>query len=190
MPKGISFARLFYPPNKSEIILCGVKRRALLHSSFVNDLLFDMQPECTFIQFAPDDPLFIRPEGDSEKDYRAEWRELVRHGKDSRFYVNPYPKFTSDILLTKERVKRLVNDSIKPAFDAFEVAPKVLYSPSDLKHNSITDKPIADAFLTPLLYSYNTLQGTESNPRVVAIGDMPLLIQKEIQARALNIEQC
>ena len=42
VPDGISFARLVYPPNKSEIILCGVKRRAQLHSSFVNDLLFDM----------------------------------------------------------------------------------------------------------------------------------------------------
>lgn len=49
VPKGISFARLFYPPSNSEIIVCGVKRRAMLHSSFVTDLLTEMQPECTFV---------------------------------------------------------------------------------------------------------------------------------------------
>lgn len=49
VPEGISFGRLIYPPTKSEIILVGVKRRALLHSSFINDLLFEMAPECTLI---------------------------------------------------------------------------------------------------------------------------------------------
>jgi len=61
VPKGINFARLSYPPNNSEIILCGVKRRAMLHSSFVSDLLTEMQPECTFVQLAPDNPMFIKP---------------------------------------------------------------------------------------------------------------------------------
>ena len=190
MPKGVSLARLYYPPTKSEIIICAVKRRALLHSSYVNDLLFDMQPECTFIQFAPDDPLFIKPEGDSAKDFRLEWRELVRRGKHSRFFVNPHPKYTSEVILTNEKVRQLMNHCLKPAIDEYEITPKVLYSPSDLKHSALTDRPIPDAFLTPLLYSYNTLSSTATNPRVIAIGDMPTLVQKEIQARALNIDQC
>jgi hypothetical protein len=38
VPKGISFLRLVYPPTQSEIIVCGVKRRGVLHSSFINDL--------------------------------------------------------------------------------------------------------------------------------------------------------
>jgi hypothetical protein len=49
VPKGIQFARLVYPPSGGEIIVCGVKRRAMLHSSFVHDLLMETQPECTFL---------------------------------------------------------------------------------------------------------------------------------------------
>ena len=42
VPKGISFSRLIYPQNQSELIICGVKRRALLHSSYINDLIFEL----------------------------------------------------------------------------------------------------------------------------------------------------
>jgi hypothetical protein len=42
VPKGISFSRLIYPLNQSELIICGVKRRALLHSSYINDLIFEL----------------------------------------------------------------------------------------------------------------------------------------------------
>ena len=181
-------ARLFYPPNSCEIILCGVRRRALLHSSFVNDLLFEMQPQCTFLQFHPDDPLFIRPQTDCEDNYFREWNQFIRYGKDSRFYVSPSPKYTSDLILSNDRVKKLVNNSIKTAVDNFEMTPKVLYSPSDMKHASLFERPTSDAFLTPLLYSYNSLASTESNPRVIAVGDMPMLIQKELYARALTID--
>lgn len=49
VPQGVAFSRLTFPPTGSEIILCGVKRRALLHSSYINDLLLEMQPECTLL---------------------------------------------------------------------------------------------------------------------------------------------
>jgi len=49
VPKGISFGRLVYPPAGSEIILVGVHRRAFIHSSYINDLLFEMNPECTLL---------------------------------------------------------------------------------------------------------------------------------------------
>ena len=101
VPDGISFGRLVYPPTKSEIILIGAKRRALLHSSFINDLLFDMAPDCTLIQIPPDHPMFIRSTEESAKDYLGEWYQFLRKGKDSQFYVNPYPKFASDTVLTK-----------------------------------------------------------------------------------------
>jgi len=83
VPKGISFARLLYPPNNTEVIVCGVKRRAMLHSSFVTDLLVEMQPECTFVQLSPDHPMFIRPQGESNQDFKAEWHNFLKRGKDS-----------------------------------------------------------------------------------------------------------
>ena len=109
MPKGISFSRLIYPPTKSELILVGVKRRAILHSSYVNDLLFELQPECTFLQLAPDLPMFIKPQGESEKDFRGEWFNFVRKHKNSNFIVNPLPKYINDITLTKDKVGSLFN---------------------------------------------------------------------------------
>ena len=129
MPKGINFVRLTYPPTNSEIIVCGLKRRAMLHSSFVNDLLLEMKPECTFLQLAPDHPLFIRPE---DKDYRSEWHQFIRRSKYSDFYVNPKPKYTSDVVMSKERVKSFVNNCIKPAENEFELGSKVIYSQSEL----------------------------------------------------------
>lgn len=178
VPKGISFGRLVYPPTKSEIILVGVKRRALLHSSFVHDLLFDMAPECTLLQLPPDLPMFIRPTGESDKDYRGEWFQFLRRGKDSYFYVNPYPKFTSDIVLTKKRVQSLIRNSILPANDQFELGPKAIYSEAEPRCG--TTKLVPDTLLTPLLYSFNTRTGGETNPQVMAVGDMPLLIQKDL----------
>ena len=115
VPDGISFGRLVYPPTKSEIILVGAKRRALMHSSFINDLLFDMGPECTLIQMPPDHPMFIRPTEESEKDYLGEWYQFLRKGKDSQFYVNPHPKYASDTVLTKQRVKSIVDKTLKPS---------------------------------------------------------------------------
>ena len=60
-----------------------------------------MKPECTFLQMSPDEPFFVRPEGLQEHDYRLEWDKFIRKGKYSDFYVNPKPKYTSDIVLSK-----------------------------------------------------------------------------------------
>jgi hypothetical protein len=71
-----------------------------------------------------------------------------------------------------------MNNSIKPAEDQFDITPKVIYSPGELKYG--LESTLADSFMTPFLYNYNSLHGQEKNPKVIAIGDMPLLIQKEI----------
>ena len=81
-------------------------------------------------------------------------------------------------MLTSQRVKKLINNSIKTAEDIFEMTPKVIFSPGEIKYGMNTN--LADSFMTPMLYNYNSLEGKESNPRVIAIGDMPMLIQKEI----------
>jgi hypothetical protein len=83
----------------------------------------------------------------------------VRKGKDSRFYVNPYPKYTSDIMLTGSRVKKLMNNSIKTAEDIFEITPKCIFSPGEIKYGMNAN--LADSFMTPLLYNYNSLDGNE-----------------------------
>jgi hypothetical protein len=103
----------------------------------------------------PDLPLFIRPTGEQSKDYRGEWFQFMKKGKDSRFFVNPYPKFTSDIILNSEKVKNLVNNTIKTNEDLYDISPKAIYSPGEQKFGM--DQNMADSFLTPLLYSYNSL---------------------------------
>lgn len=35
VPKGMTLSRFYYPPSKSEIILVGLKRRAIIHSSYL-----------------------------------------------------------------------------------------------------------------------------------------------------------
>lgn len=75
-------------------------------------------------------------------------------------------------------MKKLINNSMKPAEDIFEMTPKVIFSPAEIKYGLNTN--LADSFLTPMLYNYNSLDGKEDNPRVITIGDMPMLIQKEI----------
>lgn len=50
------------------------------------------------------------------------------------------------------------------------------------------DELAPDAFFTPLLYSYNTPQVDSDNARLMITGDMPLLIQKEIHARAMPLK--
>lgn len=70
-----------------------------------------------------------------------------------------------------------MNGSMKTSND-FDVTPKAIFSKAELKYTSGLDpsKSFPDAFLTPLLYNYHALDGTEENPRVVAVGDMPMIV--------------
>ena len=105
-----------------------------MHSSFVNDLLFDMQPECTLVQLPPDHPMFILPDGSNERNYKAEWYSFLKKGKNSEFFVNPYPKFTGETVLTQQRMKRFMVNCIEPEGEEFQVTPKVIYSPAEMKY--------------------------------------------------------
>ena len=48
------------------------------------------------------------------------------------------------------------------------------------------DQLAPDALMTPILWHYNSI-ASEANPRVLVVGDMPLLIQKEMAARAMPL---
>jgi len=144
------------------------------------------------LPLSPDLPLFIRPEGDQAKDFRGEWYQFVRRGKNSQFFVNPLPEYPRDVVLTKTRINHLFDGSLKYAVGDIEIGPQAIYS-SDTRFEhlaSAQDLISPDSFLTPLLYPYNSLASAEDNPRLAVIGDMPLLVQKELQARALSIDQC
>ena len=146
-----------------------------------------MQPECTFVQLPPDHPIFIRPEGESEKDFRSEWHKFIRKSKDSSFFVNPLPKFTSDIVLTKPRLKSLIENCLKTSPDLFDIGSKAIYSSNELKFSD-SRSLMSDSYLTSFLYPYNSVTPDPQNSKVVAIGDMPTLVQRELQARALGID--
>ena len=66
--------------------------------------------------------------------------------------MNPRPKFTSDAVLNKEKLKRLFEDNIIPAENEFEVGSNSVYS----QGKSMLDMDLkADSYLTSLLYAYN-----------------------------------
>jgi hypothetical protein len=73
--------------------------------------------------------------------------------------VNPYPRYSSDIILSKSRVSRFIDKNLKLSPEEFEIGPKVIYSQGEMKFG--TDKVISDAYLTALLYPYNSLGSTE-----------------------------
>lgn len=72
--------------------------------------------------------MFIRPDGTNERNYKSEWYNFLAKGKDSSFYINPMPKFASDIVLTNKRLKSLINTSLKHMEDEFEFSSKIAYS--------------------------------------------------------------
>lgn len=128
VPRGMSLQRLYYPPTKSEIILVGLRRRAGVHAQFLYDLLTEMRPDSIFVQLPPDLPIFIKntkPKDDKKTHilYKDQWYRFLKKAQDSAFLINPRPKFTSDIILNQERLKRLFDDNIIPATVDFELGP-------------------------------------------------------------------
>jgi hypothetical protein len=83
--------KLIYPREKtmSTIILLGVKRRTMIHASYVYDFLETLNPEVVFIEQAPDAPLFIKTKPDET--FQQRWFSFLKLGKDSRFHVASKP---------------------------------------------------------------------------------------------------
>jgi len=69
----------------------------------------------------------------------------------------------------------------------FDIGAKVIYSSNELKFSDARTL-MSDTFLTSFLYPYNSVTPDSRNSKVVAIGDMPILVKREIQARALGID--
>ncbi|TNV80742.1 hypothetical protein FGO68_gene107 [Halteria grandinella] len=195
VPKGITLQRLYYPPSKSEIILVGVKQRVVVHSSFVYDLLQEMRPESIFVQLPPDNPLFIRnpktsQTGEVQSKYREQWFRFLKRGLDASFLISPRPKFTSDVILQGDKLKRLFEDNIIPATDEFEVGTNAVYSQTK---RTMDLELKADAFLTPLLYAYNNhlnRSATTGAHIQVIVGDMPKVVHRELAGRRFRVQEC
>ena len=99
--------------------------------------------------------------------------------------VNPRPKFTSDVVLNKEKIKRLFEDNIIPAETDFEVGANAVYS---LGKSMIEMDLKADSYLTSILYAFNRVPDSSSNIQVV-LGDMPTLMHRELAGRGLKLSQ-
>jgi len=95
------------------------------------DLLQEMNPESVFVQLPPDLPLFIKnvkSKTETIIQYRDIWYQFIKRGKDAAFLINPKPKYTSDVILQKERIKRLFEENIIPAEVEFEVGSTAVFS--------------------------------------------------------------
>jgi hypothetical protein len=104
VPKGMSISRLLYKDRT--LILLGVKRRTMIHASYVYDFLEASKAETIFIQQAPDVPLFIKTK--STASFNSRWFQFVRKGKEARFYVSSLPQYTSDLLLNDKKLRSLM----------------------------------------------------------------------------------
>ena len=103
-----------------------MRRRAAVHSSFIYDLLSEMRPESIFVQLPPDLPVFIKntkpkPGMQTQMLYRDQWYRFLKNATDSAFLINPRPKYTSDVILHQDKIKRLFDDNIMPATAEFEL---------------------------------------------------------------------
>lgn len=52
IPAGLSISRLVYPMSKTQmstVLLVGVKRRTMIHASYIYDFLDEMKPDLVFI---------------------------------------------------------------------------------------------------------------------------------------------
>lgn len=88
------------------MILLGVKRRTMIHASYVYDFLETLKPEMVYIQQAPDLPMFIKSKTDQP--YQQRWFSFLKSRKDAKFYIATKPQFTTDILLNKTKIKALM----------------------------------------------------------------------------------
>ena len=56
---------------------------------------------------------------------------MVTGRKESNFLINTYPEFTSDIMLNnKDRLQMLIDRSMAPEVNEFEIGSKIIYSRS------------------------------------------------------------
>lgn len=190
VPDGVTISRLVYPVvldgkrKLSDIILLGVKRRTVIHASYVADFLDALKPESVFLQVPPDLPMFIKSQGQVAGGYRSRWFSFLRNAQDSSFYVSTKPEYLTDVILSnKDRLKRLIDRNIEPSVREFEIGTRVLYS----RYRPLSRMTLAaDALLTPLLYGYNC---SMVRPVKTCCGDMPMLIQRDIYANTLKLEQ-
>ena len=187
VPEGVTVSKLRYPNDSgtlSTIILLGVKQRTIIHASYVHDFLAEFSPEAVFVQMPPDLPVFTKTSTE-QSDFWARWFAFLKRAKDVRFFVNSMPRFLSDIGMNNhQRLKKLMEENIKPCFDDYDLGMKAIYS----RHkNSKIEKTLRpDALMTPLLYGYNT--ALSKNVQTY-FGDMPLLTQRELIARTLTLTQ-
>ena len=66
-----------------------------------------------FVQIPPDLPYFVVPKDECERDFKGEWFQFMKKGKNSDFFVNPSPKYLNDITLSQKRVETIINTSLK-----------------------------------------------------------------------------
>jgi hypothetical protein len=59
IPKFFTMRKMVYPPTKSEILVCGVRRNSNIHSVFLSKVLEKLNPDAIMVQMPPDDPIFI-----------------------------------------------------------------------------------------------------------------------------------
>lgn len=89
-----------------------------------------MRPESIFVQLPPDLPVFIKnlKKENDKPYYKEQWVKFLTKGADSAFLINPKPKFTSDAILSGDKLKRLIEDNIVPAVNEFELGSNTIYS--------------------------------------------------------------
>ncbi len=61
-------------------------------------------------------------------DYKEQWFKFLKRRSDAAFLINPKPKFTSDIILQGDKLRRLFEDNIMPATAEFELGSNAVYA--------------------------------------------------------------
>ena len=95
IPINFILRSLSYPVTNTDIVLCGVRKISNIHSLFLSDILYRVDPDQIVIQQSPDDPIFIDSNlGSYDKGktifyltnlYYIDWESFLKKARNSNF---------------------------------------------------------------------------------------------------------
>lgn len=178
LPKKVEIRRLSYPPTKSEVLVVGVDWYSYIHATLVKDILHELNPETVIVDIPCDEPYFVKNLDEKLTSFRDTWK-FFTFSMENSFFVNPKPKYISDITLSKSKIDLLIKENIQTTPAEFEFTGDVLYSLDWMGFGNL----YPDCYLTGINHGFNRLDQNIS----VVIGGYPQIILRDYLANIMSL---
>lgn len=123
IPNYLVLRSLSFPATNSEITVVGVQRNSNLHALYLSNLLESIKPDLISVHLSPDNPLFIKAEGN----FRNDWRSFVAAKENFHFLVNPLPSCVNDIVISSKKLEQIFDENFACSKE-ISVSPKIIFS--------------------------------------------------------------